>query len=124
MGIHLHGRISNGDGGLKMTENTTSNKLDSFRKQESKNEMKIQVISFVSMIIFTVIAFALVGTEVLTGSYLIMLLFVLAVVQAMFQFLYFMHLKDKGHAEASATIYGGMLIAFLIILGLGVITWW
>jgi cytochrome c oxidase subunit 4 len=107
-----------------MTENTTSNKLKSFRKQESKNEMKIQLISFASMIVFTIIAFALVGTELLSGSYLIMLLFVLAVVQAMFQFQYFMHLKDKGHAEASATIYAGMFVALLIILGLGVITWW
>ncbi|GGN49111.1 MULTISPECIES: cytochrome C oxidase subunit IV family protein [Oceanobacillus] len=107
-----------------MTENTTPNKLDSYRKQESKDEMKIQVISFVSMIVFTVIAFALVGTQLMTGSYLSILLVVLAIVQAMFQFLYFMHLKDKGHGPASASIYGGMLIAFLTILGLGVITWW
>lgn len=86
--------------------------------------MKIQIISFASMIVFTIIAFALVGTEILTGSYLIILLFVLAVVQALFQFFYFMHLKDKGHTEASATIFGGIFVTFLIILGLGVITWW
>lgn len=106
-----------------MTENTTSNRLDSFRKQENKDEMKIQVISFVSMIAFTIIAFALVGTQLMTGAYLSILLFVLAVVQAMFQFLYFMHMKDKGHGPASALIYGGMIIATTVILSLGVITW-
>lgn len=107
-----------------MTENTTSNKINSYRKRENKEEMKKQLISFASMIVFTIISFALVGTQAIQGSYLTILLFVLAFVQMMFQFLYFMHMKDKGHAEASAAIYGGFWVTFLVILGLGVISWW
>ncbi|MCM3742257.1 cytochrome C oxidase subunit IV family protein [Oceanobacillus luteolus] len=107
-----------------MTNNTTSNKAEAYRKQESKDEMKKQLISFGMMIAFTIIAFALVGTDVIQGSFLTILLFVLAFVQMMFQFLYFMHMKDKGHAEASGIIYGGFWVTFLVMLGLGVISWW
>jgi len=107
-----------------MTENTTSNKINSYQKQENKDEMKKQIISFVLMIAFTVIAFAAVGTEFLDGMFVVPLLFVMAVVQVIFQFFYFMHLKDKGHQIAAGIIFGGFWVTFLVILALGVITWW
>ena len=56
-----------------MTNNTTSNKAEAYRKQESKDEMKKQLISFGMMIAFTIIAFALVGTDVIQGSFLTIL---------------------------------------------------
>ena len=86
--------------------------------------MKKMLISFGMMILFTIIAFALVGTGVMKGSYLVILLFLMAFVQVMFQFLYFMHMKDKGHEEASGIIYGAFWVTFLVMMGLGVITWW
>ena len=106
-----------------MKDNTSPNKMQAYRKQENKEEMKKMLISFGMMILFTIIAFALVGTGVMKGSYLVILLFLMALVQVMFQFLYFMHMQDKGHEEASGIIYGAFWVTFLVMMGLGVITW-
>lgn len=107
-----------------MTENTTSNKINSFQKQENKDEMKKQIISFALMILFTVIAFAAVGTGFLDAKFVIPIILIMAIVQVIFQFFYFMHMKDKGHGEISGIMYGGFWVTFLIMLALGVITWW
>lgn len=106
-----------------MTQNTTSNQYKMYQQQENKDEMKRQVISFVMMIVFTIVAFIAVASGA-AAMFVIPLIFLLAVIQAAFQFFYFMHMKDKGHAEASGAIYGGTLVTFLTILALGVITWW
>ncbi|MHA6251410.1 cytochrome c oxidase subunit IVB [Oceanobacillus sp. CAU 1775] len=107
-----------------MTENTSSNKINSYRKQANKDEMKKMIISFGLMIAFTVIAFALVGAGQLDGMFAIPLLLIMAVVQVGYQFFYFMHLKDKGHQEIAAVVYGAVWVTFLVMLALGVITWW
>lgn len=108
-----------------MTEiQTHTDKTTAFEKQKHKNEMKKQLISFLLMIAFTLIAFALVGTGNIEKMLAIPILVVLAVVQVGFQFYYFMHLKDKGHEMPAVMIYGGIWAALLTLAGLGVITWW
>src|SRR5699024_7301606 len=97
---------------------------ESFKRQKSKEEMQRQLISFGLMIVFTLIAFAIVATESIDKIYVIPILFVMAIVQAAFQFYYFMHLKDKGHEMPATLIYGGVWCAFLTLCGLIVITWW
>src|SRR5690625_5152292 len=106
-----------------MTE-TNMSKSESFRRQKSKEEMQRQLISFGLMIALTLIAFAIVATDILNKGFIIPILFVMAIVQAAFQFYYFMHLKDKGHAMAATLIYGGVWAAFLTLAGLVVISWW
>jgi len=100
--------------------NTKSN---SYHKQESKNEMKKMFISFVSMIIFTIIAFGIVALDI-PSMFAIPVLLVLAIIQVAFQFFYFMHMKDKGHEIPSALIYGGIFVTFLIIITFTTIIWW
>ncbi|PAV29885.1 cytochrome c oxidase subunit IVB [Virgibacillus profundi] len=107
-----------------MTENTSTNKINSFQKQKNKDEMKKQVITFVLMIAFTIVAFAIVGTGIMQKMFVIPLLLILALVQVGFQFYYFMHLKDKGHEMPATMIYGGMWAALLTIVTLSVIAWW
>ncbi len=97
---------------------------DSFRRQKSKEEMQKQVISFALMIVFTLIAFAMVATESISRMYIMPILFIMAIVQAGFQFYYFMHLKDKDHEMPATLIFGGVWAAFLTLAGLMVITWW
>lgn len=99
-------------------------KADSFRKQKNKEEMQRQLISFGLMIALTLIAFVIVATDSLNKGYIIPLLFVMAIVQAGFQFYYFMHLKDKGHAMPATLIFGGVWAAFLTLAGIVVISWW
>lgn len=108
-----------------MTDQSNTNvEATEFKKQKSKEEMQRQLISFALMIVFTLIAFAVVATGTVTKIYLIPILFIMAIVQAAFQFYYFMHLKDKGHEMPALLIYGGLWAAFLTLAGLMVITWW
>jgi len=95
-----------------------------FKRQKSKEEMQKQLISFGLMILFTIVAFALVISSDLGRAYIVPILFVMAIVQAGFQFYYFMHLKDKGHAMPALLIYGGVWAAFLTLAGLMAISWW
>lgn len=104
-----------------MTENTNFN---SFQKQRNKEEMKRQLITFVLMIGFTIVAFAIVATGSMQKMFAIPLLLIMAVVQVGFQFYYFMHMKDKGHEFPSLMIYGGVWAAILTIAALVAIVWW
>lgn len=109
-----------------MTDNSNLDVKDSetFKRQKSKEEMQKQLISFALMIVFTLIAFALVATESLSRMYILPILFIMAIVQAGFQFYYFMHLKEKDHEMPATLIYGGVWAAFLTLAGLMVISWW
>ncbi|MFC3040215.1 cytochrome c oxidase subunit IVB [Virgibacillus xinjiangensis] len=107
-----------------MAENSNTNKMDTFRRQKKKEEMKKQLISFALMIGFTLIAFGLVASESLDSMFLIPILLILAVIQVGFQFYYFMHMKDKGHEMPAIMIYGGIFAACLTLAALLVITWW
>lgn len=109
-----------------MTKETNTNlsRAKEFKRAKSKEEMQRQLISFGLMIVLTVVAFAIVATDAVERVYVLPILFVLAIVQAGFQFYYFMHLKDKGHAMPATLIYGGVWAAFLTLAGLIVISWW
>ncbi|GAQ18806.1 cytochrome c oxidase subunit 4B [Oceanobacillus picturae] len=107
-----------------MADNINTNKVNSFRKQKSKDEMKKQLISFALMIGFTIIAFGIVATDAIDKMFVVPLLLILALVQVAFQFYYFMHMKDKGHELPSMMIYGGIFAALLTIAALSVIVWW
>ncbi|WP_085992501.1 cytochrome c oxidase subunit IVB [Oceanobacillus senegalensis] len=106
-----------------MTNNTSINKLNSFKKHEQKKEMKHQLVSFALMIIFTLVAFLVVGAG-MDRTFVIPFIFILAVVQVGFQFYYFMHMKDKGHEVVAALIYGGIWVAVITVLTFTTIIWW
>lgn len=107
-----------------MTENTDVNKGNSFEKQNNKEEMKKMVISFVLMIIFTLVSFGVVAFGGIQSMFVIPLLLIMAIVQVAFQFYYFMHMKDKGHEFPSLLIYGGVWAALLTLSALILISWW
>ncbi|WP_163579637.1 cytochrome c oxidase subunit IVB [Gracilibacillus saliphilus] len=94
-----------------------------FEKQKRKDEMKQQVITFALMIIFTIVAFAMVIAE-LDRLFVIPVLLVLAAIQVGFQMYYFMHMSHKGHELPALMFYGGVFAAFLTILALVVLVWW
>jgi cytochrome c oxidase subunit 4 len=105
-------------------ENINTNSIDPFQKRKNKQEMKKQLISFALMIIFTMIAFAVVATGSIEKMYAIPIIVIMAVVQVAFQFYYFMHMKDEGHEMPATMIYGGVWCVLLVLAGLGLITWW
>src|SRR5699024_2519830 len=103
--------------------NTSNKEKEAYKRQKRKEAMQKQLISFSLMIGFTLIAFAIVATDSVEKIYIIPILFLMAIVQAGFQFYYFMHLKDKGHEMQAVLIYGGDWAAFLILEEIIVITW-
>ncbi|MBP1968224.1 cytochrome c oxidase subunit 4 [Virgibacillus natechei] len=105
-----------------MTENI--DKVNSFQKRKRKEEMKKQLISFALMIGFTVISFSLVATGLMDNMFIIPVLLILAIIQVAFQFYFFMHMKDKDHEMPALMIYGGLWVAILVFIALGVISWW
>ncbi|ENH98356.1 cytochrome c oxidase subunit IV [Gracilibacillus halophilus YIM-C55.5] len=105
-----------------MTENNTTDQLD-YHKQKKKEEMKQQVITFVLMIVFTIIAFAMVQSD-LDALFVIPIILVLAAIQVGFQLYYFMHMSHKGHELPALMFYGGVFTAFLCIIALAVLVWW
>ncbi|MDY0408075.1 cytochrome c oxidase subunit IVB [Virgibacillus soli] len=107
-----------------MTENTSSSKLTEFQKQKNKEEMKRHMISFALMIVATLIAFTIVATGVMDRMFAVFFLLTLATIQVAFQFIYFMHMKDKGHGLPIVMIVGGSWAAFLTIFGLVAAVWW
>jgi len=107
-----------------MTQDTNTNKAAEFQKQKNKQEMKMQLISFVLMIVFTLVAFGAVATGTMQKMFIIPILLIMALIQVAFQFYYFMHGKEEGHGIPMTLIYGGVWAALLTLGGLGVISWW
>lgn len=107
-----------------MTDNVESENTDLFHKEQSKDEMKRHVISFALMIIFTLASFGIVASGSFAPMVAIPLILGMAIIQVAFQFFYFMHMKDKDHEIPSTLIYGGVWCALLVLVGLGVISWW
>lgn len=107
-----------------MTEDTGTNEVNPFQKQKNKDEMKKQFVTFCLMIMFTMIAFAMVVVGTIDKIYVIPIIIIMAIVQVAFQFYYFMHMKDKGHGMVAVMLYGGVFAALLALVALGLITWW
>ncbi|HLR80324.1 MAG TPA: cytochrome c oxidase subunit IVB [Bacillota bacterium] len=107
-----------------MTDNANTENLKAFRKQKNKEAMKRNLISFALMIVVTLIAFIVVATGAVEAMFAIPIIVFLAIIQVGFQFYYFMHMKDKGHAMPTVLLYGGVWAALLTLAGLVLISWW
>jgi cytochrome c oxidase subunit IV len=95
-----------------------------YRRKKNAEEMKHQVISFVLMILLTLIAFFAVGYNEFSHWFSVPFIVLLAVVQVAFQLYYFMHMNHKGHEMPSIFLYGGVAVAFLTIWAFMTVVWW
>src|SRR5699024_27040 len=107
-----------------MTNEVNTEQAELLRRKKSKDEMKKQLICFGMMTVFTLISSALGAVGTTETMYILPILFVMAIVQAGFQFYFFMHLKDRDHEMPATFIYGGVWAGFLPRAGLMVISWW
>jgi len=95
-----------------------------YRRKKNAEEMKRQVISFVLMILLTLIAFFAVGYDKFSHWFSVPFILLLAIVQVMFQLYYFMHMSHKGHEFPAIFMYGGVFVAFLTVWAFATIVWW
>ncbi|MET3547518.1 MULTISPECIES: cytochrome C oxidase subunit IV family protein [Paenibacillus] len=82
------------------------------------------VIVFIFSIILTAIAFASVMAGGVNVAFTVILLVVMAVLQALVQLGYWMHLKDKGHLMPIIFMCGGGFVAFTAIVTALYWVWW
>lgn len=86
-------------------------------KKEWHGTWKTYIIGFVSSLLLTTASFFLVITKVLTGKNLIYAVVGLALAQAVFQLIYFLHLGEEAKPRWQLGIFFFMLLILLIVVG-------
>jgi cytochrome c oxidase subunit 4 len=106
-----------------MSENHTGVK-SLLEREEKKRDLQYYWVTFVSMIVFTVLSFLAVNYRAHIEHHLIaFFIVILAVIQVAFQLFYFMHLKDKNHGMPSLFIFSGALVVFITVISFVTMIW-
>ncbi len=100
-----------------------NSKLTLEEEIEYKSEMKLQLISFVMMIILTIIAFVAVASDFISPLFKALFVLVMAGIQFVFQLYVFMHLGQKNHEFPTIAIWTGFVVALLCIVSLAALIW-
>lgn len=86
-----------------------------YEKRVRTEEMRMQVTTFAVMIFLTFVAFAMVAAG-LSKEFIIPTVLLLALIQVILQFYYFMHMKHKGHGTAKLFILTGLFFGASFIV--------
>lgn len=84
-------------------------------QKEWHGTLKDYAIGFVSCILLTIVSFSLVVSGVLSGPSLVYSLIALALIQAIVQLLFFLHLGQEAKPRWETLIFYFMLLVLLII---------
>lgn len=91
-----------------------------YRHEGPKNHY----LSFVLSILLTMLAFAAVIYGGLDRAFVLWFIVILAIVQAVFQLVYWMHMKDRGHTYAILFMSMGAVIALTAFAAAVYWMWW
>ncbi|WP_110929301.1 cytochrome c oxidase subunit IVB [Bacillus massiliglaciei] len=94
-----------------------------YRRKKNAEEMKHQLISFILMIFFTLLAFAAVGIDGFSQWFIKPVILLFAAVQVIFQLYYFMHMKHKGHDTITLFLFSGLAVGLITVLTFLTIVW-
>ena len=84
-------------------------------KKESHGTLKAYVIGFIASIILTAASFGLVATRMLSGSLLVYAIVVLALIQAIVQLRFFLHVGQEAKPRWETVVFYFMVLVLLII---------
>lgn len=93
-----------------------------YEKRLRTEEMRMQVTTFAVMIFLTLVAFAMVAAG-LSKDFVIPAILLMALIQVILQFYYFMHMKHPGHAAAKLMMLSGLFIAGTFVMTALYIVW-
>ena len=93
-----------------------------YRRQKNAEEMRHQVLTFMMMMMFTLLAFAAVAFD-FSERFIKPLILLLAVVQVIFQLYYFMHMKHRGHGTIAVFLYSGLTVGIVTVLTFVTLVW-
>lgn len=84
---------------------------------------KVHILSFVLSIVLTILAFAALGMGS-SKTFVLLFLLLLALVQAVFQAAYWMHMNQKGHEFPITFMLSGFLCAIVVVFACTSLVWW
>lgn len=84
-------------------------------KKEWHGSLRSYVIGFIASLTLTSCAFLLVITKMITGRILVYSLIALALIQAVFQLLFFLHVGQEAKPRWETLVFYFMLLVLLII---------
>nr|WP_243712927.1 cytochrome C oxidase subunit IV family protein [Macrococcus carouselicus] len=93
-----------------------------YERRNRTAEMRQQVTTFAIMIFLTFIAFAMVAAG-LDKAIVLPILILLAFIQVILQFFYFMHMKHDGHDVPKLFMLSGIFIAFSFVVTALYLVW-
>jgi len=85
-------------------------------KSHKHDGVSPHLLSYIVSILLTILAFAAVIIGVLDTVFVMFFIVALAIVQAAFQMIYWMHMKDKGHLMPIVFILGGVIIIVPVMI--------
>lgn len=98
---------------------------DQVKRGQAHEGPKNHVLAFVLSIALTAFAFlAVMYSHVLENWFVLSFIVVLAVVQALIQALFWMHLKDRGHLMQRIFLFCGAIVAFVAVIMAIYWVWW
>ncbi len=105
------------------TEPTVHRHEEIQRKLALKEERKHHNVSFVMMILLTIVAFFAIWSDKISDSFAVIFILTLAVVQVFFQLYIWMHLSHKGHDFPIWGMASGVLVAAITVASLMGLIW-
>lgn len=102
----------------------TSQSVPSRVKRGRQEGLKPHLIGYVASLVLTFIAFMAAGNHLLSPTFVIFLLTVMALVQALIQLTIWMHLKDPGHFYQRIFLAGGLVGTLVVVVSAVFFTWW
>ncbi|WP_134684276.1 cytochrome C oxidase subunit IV family protein [Brevibacillus migulae] len=88
-----------------------------------KDGVKPHIVTFIASIILTIIAFMATAYEVIPAGFTVPFIIILAIVQAAFQLLVWMHMDQKGHEFARVGIVTGSAVVLVTIIAFVTTLW-
>lgn len=103
----------------------THESLDSVKRKSIHEGPRNHFLAFGLSLLLTLLAFiAIIYQDVLETWFLLSFIVLLAILQAVIQAVFWMHLKDRGHLQQRIFIASGVLVAFTAIIMSIYWVWW
>jgi len=98
---------------------------DAVRRRRVHEGPRNHLISYAISLVLTALAFlAVIYQDALEGWFIVGFLMLLAVIQALVQALYWMHMKDKGHMQPRIFMMAGVVVTFTCVVMALLWCWW
>ena len=99
--------------------------VDAVKRGNAHEGPKNHFLAFALSIALTVLAFLTVYYQsILEPWFVVSFIILLAIVQAVIQALFWMHLKDKGHLQQRIFLIGGVVVAITAFIMAIYWVWW